>query len=316
MELDARHLRLIQAVHERGSLAKAALALGISQPAVSRQLMRLESAFGSRLFEREGGGVVPTVTGQLLLRRISSVLPLMDDLVDDLNRLAADAKSAGRIRVGAVLDPVIARLAQLVGRSHPGMAVAVVNDESAERLLALLADHRLELALVKDHPNVPLPVPDETAVAVLVDQPLVALVPREHRLAEAEAIELADLRDEPWVLPPATSSPLHGYVRDVCGRHGFAPDVVHLAETAAAAGMVVRSGAIGIAGPLDRQPDGVVGLPLRGEPLRYRLLMVWNPEATLAATVEPLVTAMTAACAEDVADSPACQRHARLRGDS
>ena len=74
MEIELRHLRLIRALGETGSVSRAAATLGASQPAVSRQLTRIEHAMGARLFQRGRGGVehaasVPTISAVRRTRR-------------------------------------------------------------------------------------------------------------------------------------------------------------------------------------------------------------------------------------------------------
>ncbi|MCQ0000964.1 helix-turn-helix domain-containing protein [Streptomyces sudanensis] len=64
MDLQFRHLRQLRVVSETGSLNKAATVLGLPQPALSRQIRRLEELFGGTLFERDQHGTRPTPPGQ------------------------------------------------------------------------------------------------------------------------------------------------------------------------------------------------------------------------------------------------------------
>src|SRR5690606_15206515 len=72
--LKLRHLRLLVLLDDTRSLRRAAALLGISQPATSKALSEIESAFGLQLFERSGGGTRPTLYGEVVVRFARNVL--------------------------------------------------------------------------------------------------------------------------------------------------------------------------------------------------------------------------------------------------
>jgi DNA-binding transcriptional LysR family regulator len=78
MNLELRHLRVVCAIAETGSLTKAAAQLGLAQPALTAQLQRIERALGGPLFERDRRGARPTALGELVL-----VVPLVSSSVMD-----------------------------------------------------------------------------------------------------------------------------------------------------------------------------------------------------------------------------------------
>ena len=92
MNLELRHLRVVCAIAETGSVTKAASALGLAQPALTAQLQRIERTLGGPLFERDRRGARPTALGELVLSRARVLLPAMKGLQDEAARLAgADA---------------------------------------------------------------------------------------------------------------------------------------------------------------------------------------------------------------------------------
>src|SRR5512139_636477 len=86
------------ALAEHGSFVRAAAALHISQPALSRSIQGLERSFGSELFLRSSGGVVPTDVGRLYLERARDLLRMADEL--DREAVAHATLGAGRVAVG------------------------------------------------------------------------------------------------------------------------------------------------------------------------------------------------------------------------
>ena len=89
MDLEIRHLKVVCAIAETGSVTKAASRLGLAQPALTAQLQRIERILGGTLFERDRRGARPTALGELVLSRARVLLPAMKGLRDDAARLAS-----------------------------------------------------------------------------------------------------------------------------------------------------------------------------------------------------------------------------------
>lgn len=103
MSIDLRDLRQVAALGQHRSFARAAQALGISQPALSKAIRHLEDDLGVRLFLRGARGVVPTVAGQLLLSRAEPLLRGVGDIVQEVQRLKG--LGGGSLTVGAAFFP-------------------------------------------------------------------------------------------------------------------------------------------------------------------------------------------------------------------
>ena len=112
MNLELRHLKVVCAIAETGSVTKAASLLGLAQPALTAQLQRIERTLGGPLFERDRRGARPTALGELVLSRARVLLPAMKGLQDEAARLAGagsdDAMS--RYRIGTIGGPVVGGL--------------------------------------------------------------------------------------------------------------------------------------------------------------------------------------------------------------
>jgi DNA-binding transcriptional LysR family regulator len=98
MALELQQLRQVIALAEHGSFVRAAAALHISQPALSRSIQNLEQHFGSELFVRSSGGVVPTDLGRLYIERARDLLRMADEL--DRDAVTRGALGSGRVAVG------------------------------------------------------------------------------------------------------------------------------------------------------------------------------------------------------------------------
>ncbi|SHG80056.1 LysR family transcriptional regulator [Streptoalloteichus hindustanus] len=283
MELDTHHLRLVRAIGETGSLSKAAVLLGVSQPAVSYKLKRLETLLGQRLFERGGSAaVVPTPTGELLLRRALAVLPLMEDFLHDIESRAHNPVHSDQIRLGTVCTPVIERVLTVLNETFPMSRVSMLAYECSVLLLSMVAQHRLELAIVKEYPGFELDVPPGVRTEVITKDPSMVVLPAGHPFAERSEITLESLAGERWVLPPPGANRFHEYFRATCWSLGFVPNVTHTAETCAETNNAVRAGAVGLSQGVCEMNARNVLRPLTTNILDRRFIMAWHRDGPFA----------------------------------
>jgi DNA-binding transcriptional LysR family regulator len=124
MGVELQQLRQVIALAEHGSFVRAAAALHISQPALSRSIQNLERRFGSELFLRTSGGVIPTDVGRLYIERARDVLRIADDL--DRDAVHRGTFGTGRVAVGggpfpaeSFLGPAAVRFVE----QHPNVKV-------------------------------------------------------------------------------------------------------------------------------------------------------------------------------------------------
>lgn len=195
MDLDLRLVRYFTVVAEHLNFGRAAAALHLAQPSLSRQIQRLEHELGVRLFDCTPQGSRLTEAGR-------AFLPQAQALLHAARQAELTARSAApqqAIVVGYVADLVITAAVRELRRRHPEARVSTrhLNWQDTHALPELRVD-----ALVA---RMPLPFPaDHLRVTVLRDEPRVLVVPRSHRLAGKESVTLDDL-DEQFVA--CTSSP-------------------------------------------------------------------------------------------------------------
>src|SRR5262245_49448068 len=89
MNVELRHLRVVVLVAESGSVGRAARSLNVSQPGLTAQLKRIETAFGGRLFERSHTGVTPTPLGRYAVDRARAILVDVDHLAATVSAMTA-----------------------------------------------------------------------------------------------------------------------------------------------------------------------------------------------------------------------------------
>lgn len=190
--MDLTRLSYFVAVADARSFSRAAAALHLSQPALSRQVCLLEEEVGQRLLERTGRGALPTEAGAALLAHARAIFELAERADADMRERGAQPR--GRLTVG--LPPRVARVigAELVQRFHalfPGATITVVEDLSI-RLREAMISGRLDLALAYEPPRSP-----QLQQEVLVREPLV-LASRQPLPAR---VRLADLAGRRLVMP-------------------------------------------------------------------------------------------------------------------
>ncbi|MFI5914122.1 LysR family transcriptional regulator [Dactylosporangium sp. NPDC051541] len=198
MDLDLRKVRYFVAVAERRHFGRAAAALHIAQPALSRQIRALEQDLGTPLLVRDSHGVALTDAGRQLLDDAGPLLASADAV---RRRVAVAARGSRRLTVGFRAGIAVTPAVRLFAERHPDVLVDVQRidgDDQATRLL----DGRIDVGYVR------LPI-DEAGLRVspLFTEPRVAVLPAGHRLAGKDQITEADLGGEALVWPPDAGPP-------------------------------------------------------------------------------------------------------------
>lgn len=205
MEWSSTSLRLLRAIAESGSFTAAAVALGYTQSAVSRQMAVLERAADARLFERQAGGVQLTGAGLTLLRHASAALDEVDRAAQVLQGADPDGGTA-RLGIftsaGAVLVP---EALGLMRRRRSDVQV-VTREGSTPTLVRSLRASTLDLAVISARP--PYPAPDDQdpplELDVLLEGDLLVAVPALGDLGRDGSVSLAALQDATWISNPQT----------------------------------------------------------------------------------------------------------------
>jgi DNA-binding transcriptional LysR family regulator len=200
--LKLRDLHVFQTVVQRGSMAKAAQQLGVSQPAVSEVMAELEHMLGVRLVDRSGRGVEPTIYGDALLKRS---IAAFDELKQSINDIAfLSDPSAGEIRIGTSINSAAGLAAAVIDRltrRHPRFVCHLITGETS-MLYRALEERDVDAVLTR----IAAPF-DETRMqaAVLYTASRFVVAATGNSWSRRRRVGLADLVNEPWTLPPPDS---------------------------------------------------------------------------------------------------------------
>ncbi len=213
-------LRLLHAVIEHGGMAKAAAHLNISQPAISKAMAALESTLRVKLLDRSSFGVQPTVYGRAMLQ---GGVAAFDELAKSISRIRhLSDPGMGELRIGcteagaaAFVPAVIDRLAA----SYPRIVFRVETADPTTLVERDLPQRRIELA-IGALPD--LPRGGDVEATVLFDDRQFVMAGQSNKWARRRRIKLADLIDEPWILPPPESI-VGVHIAEVFRSHGLPP---------------------------------------------------------------------------------------------
>jgi DNA-binding transcriptional LysR family regulator len=305
MNLELRHLRVVCAIAETGSVTKAASQLGLAQPALTAQLQRIERTLGGPLFERDRRGARPTALGELVLSRARVLLPAMKGLQDEAARLAgaANEDTMTRYRIGSVGGPILGGMVDRLSAAQPDAQITTHSSYYVEELANLVLAGKLDYAQVGVCGDA-MPSADYGLIwqTVAVDAVCV-MMPEDHPCAKGTDLDLAELADERWV-----GSAGDGCFADcfaaACARAGFTPRRVLEIDARSGVDMIESGSAIGLCQPTFRPPAGLTHRPMRGAPLRWRQVLGWHPDSPAARSASKLMTMARDSYQEVVARNP------------
>jgi DNA-binding transcriptional LysR family regulator len=272
---ELRQLRYFVAVAEERNLTRAAARLHIAQQSLSQQIRTLESQLGATLFERSTRGVELTAVGAVLLREARPVLAQAERAVEAVRRAARGEQ--GELRVGflsTVANYFMPPVVRAFRERHPGVTLHT-EDVPIAALVAGLRDGTLDAGLSRP------PLVDDLATEVVLREPVAAVLPEGHPLADRAELTLADLADEPWVLTPRASwPPWHRSYDEDFARAGYRPRVVQRGTTPQGLLALVAAG-VGVTrltlSSRSLRDSGVVFVPLAGDDAY--VVLVWRADA-------------------------------------
>jgi DNA-binding transcriptional LysR family regulator len=212
-----RDLHVLQAVAQAGSMTKAAGELAISGPVVSKAIAELEHTIGVPLLDRSPQGVVPTAYGRALLRRGQAAFDELRQGVRDIEFLADP--TVGEVRVASTAPLAASFVAGIIDRLsrryprlvfHPTVAdTEILRRELGERNVDLVIGRRFG-ALADE----------ELSFEILYDNPYVVMAGVKSPWIRRKKIRLAELMDEPWVLP-SPDSPVGSFLSEAFRAQGL-----------------------------------------------------------------------------------------------
>lgn len=271
--MDLDQLRYFLRVAERLTFTRAAEELGISQPALSRSIQKLEEELGQPVFERKTRSVSLTEAGALLQARAHQVLSIIEDTKAEIT----DDGQSGRVRVGGI--PTIApyflpEVLRQFSKEFP-KATLIVQENTTDALLKSCTQGEIDLAILA------LPVPAKyLEVESLFEEELLLVLPPDHLLVEKEKIRLCDVEPYPFVLLDEAHC-LSDNIVSFCRQRSFHPVAVErTSQLAMVQELVSLSHGISMIPAMARerdQSDRRVYRSISGKKPMRTVAVVWNP---------------------------------------
>lgn len=213
--VDLRRLRYFLAVCEHGGISRAAAALGMAQPALSRHIQLLEKEIGMPLFKRSGKGTEPSAQGRHLLAAARDQLRLLDDAVRGVRERFAAPAAHVRLGVCPTIAPLFVDVVTARVREHQPTLVLSVLKAYSDDIQNLLRQHQLDLALTYSCGSMP-----GFASTDLFAERLVLVLGRGHAESGRRSCALAEIAAMRLILP-SRGHALRRIVDDLGERRGI-----------------------------------------------------------------------------------------------
>ena len=275
--MEFRQLRYFLAVAEHLHFTDAAAHLGIAQPPLSQQILKLEREIGTQLFIRHPRRVELTEAGRLLRESARRI-------VEDAQQALVEAQNAGRGETGhlslgfagsTVFHPAVATTMQKYRHAYERVAISC-EESNSSLLLDRVGERQIDAALVR----MPLFCRD-LVVEALVEEDMIAVLPANHRLNRQRRVDLADLASDPFILFPRAIGPdLYDSIIGACREARFAPSIsMESPQLSSAANLVAAGFGVAVVPSSIRQVQvkGVTYHELQGKPLSSGIALIHRP---------------------------------------
>ena len=221
--MDIKDMRAFYAIVEEGNISHAAQRLDIAQPALSRQMKRLETSLGGQLFERGSRRIRLTDAGRVMYTRVEHILGMVDGTVREITEIGSGI--AGSIRLGTITTSGALLLPELISEFHsryPNVTYQIWEAEGA-RILELLDNRVIEIGITRTQVDSKV-----YESIVLPNEPLVLIMNKEQEIgADSDKVELKELKDQPIIIPLRWQSV---FIAN-CRKLGFEPNIVCVSDS-------------------------------------------------------------------------------------
>ena len=220
--IDLRHLRYFVAVAEELHFGRAARQLHIAQPPLSQQIRRLEEMVGYPLFIRTSRAVKLTEPGLALLERAKRTLHRVAEDLAFTRRVGRG--ETGTLRVGFIASAMQTELPAILSEyrsSYPDVELRL-EETYTSNLIETIRDGSVDVGFVRDGGPI-----EDLRMDLLLEEKFIVVVPRHHRLARLAAVQLIQLKNEPFVFFPKSAGPTAWHrTMDLCSEQGFQARIV------------------------------------------------------------------------------------------
>jgi LysR family transcriptional regulator, hca operon transcriptional activator len=273
--MELRHLRYFVAVAEAGNLTVAAeQKLHTSQPSLSRQIRDLERELGAQLLTRRARGIELTPAGRAFLDHARSVLSQVEAATEAARRVAHPAKPC--FSMGFLTGHELTWMPEalrILRDELPNIDV-MISSQYSPRLADSISKGKIDVAFLRREKGVP-----GLAYRVLVKEPLVVILPSDHRLAAHKAISPGDLVGEAFVIVSDTAPVLRAVIDDYLKSSGINITPAHEADhVTAGISLIMSTRGVGLLPAYAQNflPSSVTSRPLKGDTPTIELVLGYN----------------------------------------
>lgn len=271
--MEFEQLRHFVRAAEAENFTRAAEQVGLSQPALSRSIARLEDELGQPLFERQSRKVALTDAGRLLLDRARNILTMVDDLKAEIS----DDGQSGMVRIGAIPTVAPYFLPECLRSFHRRFPRAhmIVLEDTTESLLKKVSDGEIDVAIGA------LPINAKyVEVRSLFEEELFLVTGKEHPLARKRSVSASDIAELPFILLGEAHC-LSDNVMSFCRQQSFHPlSVERTAQLSMVQELVALGHGVSLVPQMARVRDGSTARV-------YRSLSGPKPTRTIALISNP-----------------------------
>ncbi|MET0230268.1 MAG: LysR family transcriptional regulator [Rhodanobacteraceae bacterium] len=235
--MELRHLRYFIAVAEEGSFLTAAQRrLHTSQPSLSRQIRDLETEVGAKLLERQTRGVALTAAGRVFLDHARLALSQVEAAAEGARRAEQPEKMAFSMGFLAGQEVVWLPHALRIVREEAPVAEIMLSSQSSPDLALALMQGRLDVAFLRPEAGTA-----GVSFRFLAREPLITVLPADHRLTSCKKIRPEDLARETFISSARTSPVLKSVVQEYALKIGITLEAKYEAENLSSAMSLVAS---------------------------------------------------------------------------
>jgi LysR family transcriptional regulator, hca operon transcriptional activator len=270
--MELRHLRYFVAVAEAGSLTVAALRkLHTSQPSLSRQIRDLESEVGAQLLTRRARGIELTPAGRAFLEHARAVLSQVDAATEAARRVAQPAKPC--FSMGFLTGHELTWMPEalrILRNELPNIDV-MISSQYSPLLADALAQGKIDAAFLRREKRVP-----GLAFRLLLKEPLMVILPRDHRLAALKFISPRELAGETFVTVSDTAPVLRAVIDNYLKRSRTNITPAHEADhLSMGISLITSTGGVGLLPAYAQNflPSSVTSRPLKGDTPTIELVL-------------------------------------------
>lgn len=276
--MQIRHLRYFIAVADEQNFTRAAERLQITQPTLSRRIEDLEEELDLPLFDRRRHPIQLTPAGEAFLEGTRATLAQLEEAVIKAQRIHRG--ELGYLTVGftsSIANSIFPDILQTFRQRYPEIKLILQEEQSAS-LIRKLRDRQADIVFIYLYHDIS--EANDLETMSLTQEPLVAVLPKNHPLAAKSRISLSDLKDEAFVMPShQVVAGLSEQIYHLCSQAGFVPKVVQTAVfMVTILGLVAGETGISIlpSHVQNIQREGAIYRPIQEQTTTTQLTAVWQ----------------------------------------